>query len=142
MRKKQFDNADCSRGSPIGRWECRDRVSRDKSIRVYRVRLDSGGYDDGGAYWGHGAPLYCLEQSECQRIDASGVIHYFRVFVRAHSKLEAIAEAEIPARMLARLPHKEYKKLHELHNAGRLSDRGVELLDKLNKLGFEAQNAN
>lgn len=142
MSKKQFDNVDCTRGSPIGRWECWDRVSRDKSIRVYRVRLDSGGYDDGGAYWGLGAPLYCLEQSECQRIDANGVIRYFRVFVRAHSKLEAIAKTEIPARMLARLPLKEYKKLRELYDTGRLSDHGVKLLDKLNKLDFGAQNAN
>jgi hypothetical protein len=27
-------------------------------VRMQRVRLDSGGYDSGGAYWGRGAPLY------------------------------------------------------------------------------------
>lgn len=140
--RKQFSLISTKYGAPMGRWQCWDRVSRDKSIRIFRVRLNSGGYDDGGAYWGLGAPLYCLEQPAYRRIDASGAIRYFRVFVRAHSKLEAIAEAEIPARMLARLPLKEYKKLHRLHDVGQLSDHGVELLDKLNKLGFGAQNAN
>lgn len=27
-------------------------------FHLVRVRLDSGGYDRGGAYWGHGEPLY------------------------------------------------------------------------------------
>lgn len=27
-------------------------------FHLRRVRLDSGGYDSGGAYWGHGKPLY------------------------------------------------------------------------------------
>lgn len=29
------------------------------SIHLFRVNLDSGGYDRGGAYWGHGALIYC-----------------------------------------------------------------------------------
>ena len=27
-------------------------------FRLARVRIDAGGYDPGGAYWGLGAPLY------------------------------------------------------------------------------------
>ena len=27
-------------------------------VSLRRIRLDSGGYDSGGAYWGIGAPLY------------------------------------------------------------------------------------
>ncbi len=37
---------------------------------------DSGGYDDGGAYWGHGAPLYWAE-STCGKV-------YFSM--RAHDR--------------------------------------------------------
>jgi hypothetical protein len=29
-------------------------------LHIRRVRLDSGGYDKGGAYWGHDAPLWCI----------------------------------------------------------------------------------
>ena len=31
---------------------------------LQRVRLDVGGYDGGGAYWGVGAPLYRFEAGE------------------------------------------------------------------------------
>jgi hypothetical protein len=29
-----------------------------KRLYLRRLRLDSGGYDEGGAYWGRGEPLY------------------------------------------------------------------------------------
>jgi hypothetical protein len=29
-------------------------------VRYLRIPLNAGGYDPGGAYWGQGAPLYCL----------------------------------------------------------------------------------
>lgn len=29
-----------------------------RPFSLVRIRLDSGGYDRGGAYWGHGAPLW------------------------------------------------------------------------------------
>lgn len=37
-----------------------ERAAADPAPRFHlrRVRLDSGGYDAGGAYWGHGAPLF------------------------------------------------------------------------------------
>lgn len=36
------------------------KVFKKNQVKVYtkRVRLDSGGYDQGGAYWGLGSPLY------------------------------------------------------------------------------------
>ena len=48
----------CSYGAPMGR-QSRNWIDAD-SGRIYlrRIRLDSGGYDNGGAYWGIGAPLY------------------------------------------------------------------------------------
>lgn len=39
----------------------------DRSIRLFIVRLDSGGYDDGGAYRGYtndGTSLYCAQCEE------------------------------------------------------------------------------
>jgi hypothetical protein len=46
----------------------------DEPLKLYlqRVRLNSGGYDSGGAYWGLGAPLYAYfdesgEFSHCIR---------------------------------------------------------------------------
>jgi len=43
-----------------------------KHLYLRRLPLDSGGYDAGGAYWGHGDPLYWAT-------DGAGV----RVFRRA-----------------------------------------------------------
>jgi hypothetical protein len=30
----------------------------DSRFTLRRIRLDNGGYDSGGAYWGHGQPLF------------------------------------------------------------------------------------
>lgn len=55
----QLSKVSCKYGAPMGRpsygvpENCAPR-----SVHLYRLRLDSGGYDSGGAYWGHGAPLY------------------------------------------------------------------------------------
>lgn len=45
-------------GSMMGR--CNRRGDPDCNSRFYlrRVRINSGGYDQGGAYWGLGLPLY------------------------------------------------------------------------------------
>lgn len=51
-------------------------------IGAHRVSLDAGGYDAGGAYWGHGAPLWHV-------IDSSGG----EAFVRAMTRAAAIREA-------------------------------------------------
>ena len=49
----------CDRfGSSMGRLN--NLTEMDQAIKMYlvRVRLNSQGYDVGGAYWGSGAPLY------------------------------------------------------------------------------------
>ena len=51
-------------------------------LHLNRVRLDSGGYDSGGAYWGHGGPLYVA-------YDDAGL---FQEFTRAWSRSEAQRE--------------------------------------------------
>lgn len=60
---KQFENVGSMYGAPMGRSEyiiC-NPVPSTLRFKLFRVRLDNGGYDDGGAYWGTGAPLYCAE---------------------------------------------------------------------------------
>ena len=57
----QFLDVTSIYGAPMGRVESSLRVLPQGKLRVYRVRIDSGGYDDGGAYWGLDAPLYCIE---------------------------------------------------------------------------------
>src|SRR4051794_35774068 len=49
-------------GAPMGRKS--DHLAgliiepRDPPFTLRRIRINSGGYDSGGAYWGLGAPLY------------------------------------------------------------------------------------
>lgn len=54
------------------------------STRCFRVHIDSQGYDDGGAYWGLGEPLYCLTN------DAD-----YREFYRAPSRFAAFAISDL-----------------------------------------------
>ena len=44
-------------GASMGRPDCINEADTVVKILLERVRLDSGGYDLGGAYWGHGAPV-------------------------------------------------------------------------------------
>lgn len=48
-------------GAPLGR---RSSPSLSGKVRLARVRLNQGGYDDGGAYWGPGEPLWRAEDGE------------------------------------------------------------------------------
>lgn len=51
------DRVDCSRGAPLGRPGAHNADAAGR-FTLQRVRLDSGGYDTSGAYWGRGEPLY------------------------------------------------------------------------------------
>lgn len=45
-------------GAPMGR---RAVYSRDHGpLHCVKVKIDAGGYDRGGAYWGAGEPLWCV----------------------------------------------------------------------------------
>ncbi|WP_316206011.1 hypothetical protein [Bradyrhizobium sp. SZCCHNR3058] len=80
-------------GAPMGRSS--DHLSgliitdKDSPFTLQRVRLNSGGYDSGGAYWGHGQPLYwwsvTLREDGCRDDDCSG-------FMRASDRDDAKAE--------------------------------------------------
>jgi hypothetical protein len=60
-------------------------------LSLQRVRLDSGGYDSGGAYWGQGAPLY-------RAADDAG-LGEVTLFIRARDREHA------KALVLAKLPN-------------------------------------
>lgn len=55
-------------------------------VHVTRVRLDQGGYDSGGAYWGGGQPLYYAAS------DDGAVDLFFRASDRAAAKARVRAK--------------------------------------------------
>ena len=69
-------------GAPMGRRSHTDNTA--EKVRLFRVRLDSGGYDSGGAYWGFGNPLYCAMGEEFER--------YLRANDREDAKARLLAE--------------------------------------------------
>lgn len=123
---KQFPDVSARYGAPMGRTES-PLSEGPRAIRIFRVRLDSGGYDDGGAYWGHsrGEALYC---AQC---DDGG-----RKFVRAPSRLQAVAQLEIEAFTLTHPPRAEFARLRHLENTGRAGASSIILRQKLQELGF------
>lgn len=86
---KQFYNVNTSRGAPMGRPHSPDLDTSPRSVRLFKVRLDSGAYDDGGAYWGHGQQLWCARDSQGGE-----------QFVRASSRIAAAAALGIPNSLL------------------------------------------
>lgn len=75
---KQFPDVSCRYGAPMGRHSAPDLDATPRTVRLFRVRLDAGGYDDGGAYWGLGGALWCA-------IDKDGDMQ----FIRASTRLQA-----------------------------------------------------
>ena len=49
---------DRTRGASMGRPNRGALAPETQKWTLQRVRLDAGGYDSGGAYWGCGEPLY------------------------------------------------------------------------------------
>lgn len=123
---KQFPEVSSTYGAPMGRREYGSMPDHGRTVRVFRVRLDSGGYDDGGAYWGRGPkPLFC----------ATDGADYLQ-FVRADSRLCAVASLEIPRDALKVPPMADYLRLREKERRGVLSASGVVLRQRLDELGF------
>lgn len=79
MSAPTLSNVSCKYGAPMGRHSHAHPASAYK-VYVQRVHLDSGGYDRGGAYWGHGQRLYWACDATCE----------FSVYLRAHSREHAI----------------------------------------------------
>lgn len=76
------DGTDVCYGARMGR---ADRVPDDftkEVINLSRVRLDSQGYDVGGAYWGTGSPLWCAWCYTPMRV--------LELYARAQDRQEAL----------------------------------------------------
>lgn len=121
---KQFDDVSGRYGAPMGRAEWREPPTKPHSVRVFRVRLDSGGYDDGGAYWGLGKPLYCAT-------DGAG----YRMFTRAETRMHAIAEFRL-APFLLRAGCPDFSHLKEVRKMPGFENAGGWLFDTLAALGY------
>jgi hypothetical protein len=83
---KQFAEVYDYYGAPKGRGAYGDSKTTTK-IRLFKVSLKQG-YDDGGAYWGNGQPLYCAIGAE------------YRQFIRADSRKEAAEKLEITEKLM------------------------------------------
>lgn len=81
MPSKQFPDVNSRYGAPLGRRSTpSNRPEEAASVRLFRVRIDAQGYDDGGAYWGLGEPLWCCT-------DDGG----YQEFIRAGNRFHAAA---------------------------------------------------
>ena len=80
--KFEYPKAYSIYGASMGRREIHvgDPVGK---MHLQRVRLDRGGYDSGGAYWGTGMPLYRYEDE-----DAGNVQGYLRARNREDAKAQ------------------------------------------------------
>ncbi len=119
----QFQKVNGRYGAPMGRRNT-GNAPVDKTVRVFRVRLNAGGYDDGGAYWGHGGAIYC----------ATDGADYFAT-VRADSRLRSIVDLDLPASCL-KTKGPEHARLRRLENQGCISASGIILRQQLRELGF------
>ena len=88
----KLSSVSCQYGAPMGRSEYgRAEACLDSTVFLFKVSIDSGGYDSGGAYWGVGGPqLYCA---------ADGAGNYRR-FVRADSRQEAMGKLGLKCNQL------------------------------------------
>lgn len=89
---KQFNDVNCQYGAPMGRRRYGSAGDAEK-VRLFKVRLDTGGYDDGGAYWGVNLPghaLYCADSDD------------YRDFVRALNRAEAMTKLGLKVQQLKR----------------------------------------
>jgi hypothetical protein len=124
--KKQFENVSGRYGSPMGRSEYgTPENTEEKSIRVFKVRIDSQGYDDGGAYWGIGQALYCATDGD-----------EYRRFIRAHTRIQAIAGLNIPACKIIAKPVKMMAKIKNVVSLGYGNPVNTRLLAELTELGY------
>lgn len=125
---KQFQNVNAQYGAPMGRASFGIPENAEGKIRLFRVCLDCGGYDDGGAYWGGGSPLFCATDGAD-----------YRQFVRANSRLAAIAELGIDREQLARPPLREFSTWAALAGANfeHLNEKGRPVFLRLLELGFK-----
>lgn len=73
-------------GAPMGRHTGPDYLETTAGkLQLERIRINGGGYDAGGAYWGLGQPLWRV-------MDQDGNHKFFRASDRAAAKASVVAD--------------------------------------------------
>lgn len=73
-------------GAPMGRHTGPNYLETcEGKLSLRRIRINSGGYDSGGAYWGLGEPLWFVE-------DLDGNSQFFRASNRAAAKASILKD--------------------------------------------------
>ena len=86
MANPQLPDVSSARGAPMGRPTITDGL--DEPLRCFRLRFIDGCYDEGGAYWGMPANVYCATNDEAQLFcRASNRKEAKEKFVKEHGKL-------------------------------------------------------
>ena len=80
---------DRTRGAGLGRSTEGGDAHTPWRFYLERVRLNRGGYDDGGAYWGAGAPLYRYAATEAPNGECPE--GFLRAADRAAAKAQILA---------------------------------------------------
>lgn len=88
-------NVSSKYGAPMGRqsYGAHDPSKGTPRLSLQRVRIDRGGYDSGGAYWGLGEPLYVAT-------DGDGIEVFVRGATRNLAKQAVRARLAFPVEFL------------------------------------------
>lgn len=79
--QKLLKQLNCKYGAPMGRYPEGKKPVNTTKVHVFKIQLDSGGYDNGGAYWGHDKQaVYCAT-------DGDQYFNYVRADYRGHAIL-------------------------------------------------------
>lgn len=120
----KLPKVDTKYGAPLGRRDDTLDLELPRSIRLAQVKINRGGYDGFGAYWGFGLPLYVAEQEGDM------------CFCRAYTRLQAVAALGIHYAALKAPPKKAWLRLASFADRGQLGPNGIQLVQRLKKLGF------
>jgi hypothetical protein len=92
--RMSLPNVSSPYGAPMGRGRTMPKPGATPCVYLERVRINRGGYDSGGAYWGVGKPLY-------HAYDREGDVE---LFLRAddHKAAESEVRRLIPGALFAR----------------------------------------
>lgn len=85
MSRRILCDVSSARGAPMGRIHTVEDRNEAIKFRLYRMRIDSGGYDEGGAYWGTGNERI----GHMYHAYGDGPENSGEVFVRAKDRNEA-----------------------------------------------------
>ncbi len=99
MKKNpQLPHVNSKYGAPMGRNSFGNPTDDDRSVRLFKVNIDSQGYDEGGAYWGiscNGHHLWCAMEIP----EETGELEYIN-FVRAGTRNGAAFKLGLLSRTL------------------------------------------